>query len=122
MKSLTGITLSLAFASILLSCNPPKTEETEAEMIVADTLKEEVPQPVKILTVEGKVKGVTQGKDGYTAEILTNANESYFLTISIPNLKDPKQYKAVKAGDHVKVSGESWKLEMDNYITVREIL
>lgn len=122
MKSYSGILLSATLVSLMLSCSSPKAEEEEAEIIASDTVRTEVVEPLKIMTVEGKVKGVTQGKDGYTAEIQTSGGEPYFLTISIPNLKDPKQYKTLKTGDAIKVSGESWKLEMDNYITVREIL
>jgi len=74
-----------------------------------------------IISVEGQVKEINKGKDGYTA-ILTTENGIYFATISIPNLKDPKQYRAVEIGETVKVKGDSWKMEEDNYITVRELL
>ncbi len=105
-----------------LSCNEPKTEEEEVELMTDTTTVHEAVQPVKIISVEGKVTSINLGKDGYTAEIKTDGGETYFLTVSIPNLNVPAQYKSFKTGDKVKVKGESWKLEMDNYITVREIL
>jgi hypothetical protein len=43
------------------------------------------------------------------------------VTISRSNLNNPKQYKTVAVGDIIKVSGESWKLDGQSQITVRQI-
>lgn len=119
MKSLIK---TLALAAVIISCSSPKAEEEEEEPIevVADTTRIEE-SPMRPIEVEGKVKEITMGKDGYTAQIVTGKDEVYFLTISIPNMKDPKQYKTVKPGETVKVKGDAWMLEQDNYITVREL-
>jgi vacuolar-type H+-ATPase subunit I/STV1 len=76
----------------------------------------------KIKTIEGEVLEINQGKDGYTAKLKTNTEEIYFVTISHSNLKNPTQYKATKIGEKLKVSGELWKMNGENQITVREIL
>jgi uncharacterized lipoprotein YajG len=73
-------------------------------------------------TVDGTVVDILQGKDGYTAKLKSSTNEIYFVTISHTNLKNPAQYKTVTTGDKLKVSGDFWKMEKENHITVREIL
>ncbi len=73
------------------------------------------------VTVDGKVTGITQGKDGQTAELTDDSGKKYYATISIPNLKDPKQYRAVKVGDRIIVKGDSWKMEDGLHIKVTEI-
>lgn len=114
----------------LASCNSNKKEakvegipsveqiETEAPPI-ADDLPEEIQE--EVITVEGKVQKIENGKDGYTAQVLTKDNKVYFATISIPNLDDPKQYRTVKVGDQITVVGESWKMEEQDYIRVHEL-
>ena len=71
--------------------------------------------------VEGSVTEIQLGKDGYTATLKNSTNEIYFVTISHANLKNPAQYKTVSTGDKLKVSGDFWKMEEENHITVREI-
>lgn len=98
---------------VLVSCGESKsttsaTNETEKVMSTK--------------TVEGKVTEIQNGKDGYTAKVQVSKKQVYFVTISRSNLKNPAQYKSVAVGDALKVSGDSWKLKNDNYITVREIL
>lgn len=112
----------------MASCNSNKkatvTEDgTEVVKVRTpeETIESKEEEKDSIISVEGKVQEINKGKDGYTA-ILTTENGIYFATISIPNLKDPKQYRAVKIGETIKVSGDSWKMEDDNYITVRELL
>lgn len=121
-----SLILILAIAG-MTSCNSNKrarVTEDGTEVVKVRT-PEETPESKaeekdSITTVEGEVKEINKGKDGYTA-ILTTEDGIYFATISIPNLKDPKQYRAVKIGETIKVSGDSWKMENDNYITVREL-
>lgn len=71
-----------------------------------------------IVTVTGKVLEINQGKDGYTAKLYSTAGPEYFATISIPNMDDPKQYRAVKEGDLITVSGEPFMVGEENYIKV----
>lgn len=72
------------------------------------------------ITVTGKVIKVNVGKDGYTATITTEEEKEYSAIISIPNLKEPKQYRTVSEGDIITVTGEVTNLESDVLIKVEE--
>ncbi|PZR11267.1 MAG: hypothetical protein DI539_20735 [Flavobacterium psychrophilum] len=74
-----------------------------------------------VIEVTGKVTEIIQGKDGYMAKLTTADNKKYTATISIPNLNDPKQFRAVKVGDNITVKGNVTNLESDVLIIVREL-
>ncbi len=93
-----------------------KEVEVKTDTISAETPKEEVQK-----TVEGVVTNINQGKDGYTATLETSTKEEYFVTISHSNLTNHEQYKSLKVGDNLKVTGDFWKMEDKNQITVRVI-
>ena len=125
-KVYRSLILVVAMAA-MASCNSNKkaaVSEDGTEVVKVRTPEETVASQEEekdsIISVEGKVSEINNGKDGYTA-ILSTEDGIYFATISIPNLKDPKQYRAVKIGETIKVTGDSWKMESDNYITVREL-
>ena len=97
------------------------TEVVQVRTPTADTLdKTEVP-PTETRSVEGKVLSVSNGKDGYTAQLKSSEGKVFYATISRANLDDPKQYCSVSLGDQLKVSGDYWKLEEKDQITVRKI-
>jgi len=128
MKKVYKSLILVVAITTMASCNSNKKatvaeDGTEVVKVRTPEATEESKEEEKdsIISVEGEVKEINQGKDGYTA-ILTTEDGIYFATISIPNLKDPKQYRAVKIGETIKVKGDSWKMEQDNYITVRELL
>jgi len=126
---------ALSFAS----CNNKKetVEETTATEVVdtTTTLVAETPAdtttvaPVattehkdgETLEVTGEVTEINQGKDGYTAKLKTAEGKAYAATISIPNLDNPKQYRAVKVGDKITVKGIVTNLESDVLIRVKEL-
>lgn len=105
------------------ACNKkPETVETTNDSIVeiaVDKVETATPEVV-LKTVEGTVKSTNHGKDGYTAELET-AEGIYFVTISHANLTDHEQYRDVKVGDQLKVTGDSWTMEGQEQITVRVI-
>ncbi|HEX8563502.1 MAG TPA: hypothetical protein VF676_11030 [Flavobacterium sp.] len=72
-------------------------------------------------SVEGTVTSINNGKDGYTAKVETANHQFYNVTISHSNLKDHTQYKEVKIGDKLRVTGDYWKMGEDHQITVRQI-
>lgn len=120
--------LALVVAVGLYSCNSNKkaaVKEDGTEVVkirtpdATEAGKEE--EKVETVAVQGKVNEINKGKDGYTAILTTEDGQIYYATISIPNLKDPKQYRSVQIGETIKVTGDSWKMENDNYITVREL-
>lgn len=109
----------------LSSCNKKVEVKTEAvdsqEVVATDSIAApETPEAVT-KTVEGKVVEITNGKDGYTAKLETAEKEQYYVTISHSNLTNHEQYKSVKVGETLKVTGDSWKMEDKNQITVRVI-
>lgn len=120
IQNLTMLSAVIAFAS----CNTVKTEskpEVKTETVAfADSLATaEIGPETKI--VEGIVQEIQNGKDGYTAKMITANKEIYFFTVSHSNLKDHSQYRTVKAGDKLKASGELFKIDGNNHLTVREI-
>ena len=125
IQNLALMSAVIAFAS----CESHKQKtitETGQEVVkirtpTEDTINKTENPEMKSETVEGTVISINQGKDGYTATLETANKEQYAVTISHSNLKDHSQYKAVKVGETLKVTGDFWKLGDENQITVREI-
>lgn len=71
--------------------------------------------------ITGVVQEIQNGKDGYTAQIKTAANKIYFVTISIPNLKDHTQYRSVQVGETIAVEGDLFDVGSEKHIAVRQL-
>ena len=124
------ITISLfAVLALTVACNNKKGDaDSEAaspamkDTIAVDNTDVAVPEVPEQeeggVTISGKVLEVQNGKDGYTAKLSGNEGAVYFATISIPNLDDPKQYRSVKVGETVTVSGEVFKVGEEDHIKV----
>ncbi len=128
-------------AALTFACNEKKETETvnetpAAQEVVDNTATDvdsitpeaEVPADKSAqlaegteITVKGEITEINQGKDGYTAKLKMADGTVYFATISIPNMKDPKQYKRYNVGDVIKVKGKSFKIEEDTMIKVEEL-
>lgn len=129
IQNLAMLSAVIAFASCNSNKPEPQTDtEPQKETITTemDTAKQaaaasQQAKPNETLTIEGTVKEIANGKDGYTASILTSDNQTYKATISHSNLKDAKQYRTFNTNEIVKVTGDSWKMGEENHITVREI-
>lgn len=125
IQNLAMLSAVIAFAS----CESHKkstvtesgTELVKVRTPTNDTIDKTENPPETLKTVEGKVIAIHEGKDGYTAKLETANKEIFAVTISHSNLKDHNQYKSVKIGETLKVTGDFWKLESENQITVREI-
>jgi hypothetical protein len=74
-----------------------------------------------LVQVTGKVTAIKNGKDGYTATVVTNENVEYDATISIPNMTDPANFRRVAVGETITVSGELWNIQNANQLTVRKM-
>ena len=124
MKAIFYKTAVFAVLISLMSCMN-KTEEQKEIIkeveVKTDTISAETPKEEVQKTVEGVVTNINQGKDGYTATLETSTKEEYLVTISHSNLTNHEQYKSVKVGDNLKVTGDFWKMEDKNQITVRVI-
>lgn len=113
--ALIAIAAFCGLATLASAESPPRPEREKPE-------EPEKKEPaVKTQSVEGKVVEINRGKDGYTAKIETDTKEIWFVTISMSNLKDPKQYRSVPVGGRVSVSGDFWKLKDQSHLTVREM-
>lgn len=125
IQNLAMLTAVIAFASCQSNKRSTITE-TGNEVVKVRTPTDDTINKTKIpeakdLSAEGIVTDINQGKDGYTAKIETADNRIYYVTVSHSNLNDPAQYRSVKIGDKLSVSGEYWKLEGNEQITVHEI-
>jgi hypothetical protein len=125
IQNLTMLSAVIAFAS----CNSNKSEtpvatENQMETVVSenDSVAKETPKSTAdIKTIEGIVKEINFGKDGYTATIETNNQQVYKAVISRANLTDSKQFRDFNNSEIVKLKGDFWKMEGENQLTVREI-
>ncbi len=113
--------LALLSAVIAFGCQTNKGGgEAQLPAVSQDSTSAAAEQASEI-TIEGIVKYINYGKDGYTASIETNDNEIYYATISRANLKDAGQYRDLNTSEIVRLSGERWQLDGKNQLTVREI-
>ncbi len=125
IQNLALLSAVIAFAS----CESHKQKtvtESGVEVVkvrtpTIDTVNKGDHPAVEMKTVEGTVLSTNQGKDGYTARLETLDKEIFAVTISHSNLTKHEQYRTVKVGEKLKVTGEFWKLQDENQITVREI-
>ena len=130
----TVSTLALAGIVALSSCGEKKSEQgadmvtdtvakeqVDNTEVAIDTINQEEMDANVMVTVKGKVTHIVPGKDGYMAEIQDDSGKTYFTTISIPNMDDPKDYKQVNIGDVITVKGESWKMDDELHIKVTEL-
>jgi hypothetical protein len=74
------------------------------------------------ITINGTVRAVNFGKDGYTAEVLTDAAGTYSALVSIVNLGGREQYKTCDVGDKVSFKGEASMLGDAQQLKVTEII
>lgn len=109
------------------SCNPKKIENVKVEDTLKTVVQKEHDTITKIApkdvskTVIGTVLQINNGKDAYNAKVETNEKELYFVTISHSNLNKHEQYKTFKVGESINITGNFWKMEDKNQITVRVI-
>lgn len=72
--------------------------------------------------ITGDVQEIQNGKDGYTAKIITSEKEIYFATISRVNLaENSAQYRPVKIGERISVKGDLRVQAGENHLTVRSL-
>jgi hypothetical protein len=111
----------MAVSSCTKKIEPAQEDLNSQEIVVEDSLVEPETPSAETKTINGKVLEVVAGKDGYTAKLETADKEIYYATVSHSNLTNHEQYKAVKVGETLKVTGDFWTMEDKNQITVRVI-
>ena len=113
--------LAMLSAVIAFSCNSNKTGDKDLRKIETVLAESKATPKPETRIIEGTVKNIFHGKDGYTATIYTKENTTYYATISHSNLKDPAQYRELKPNEVVKLNGDYWKIDDEDQLTVREI-
>jgi hypothetical protein len=133
--------LAIAFLSLLLSVSCKEkpqgeigeeqettaNEEVDKTATKADSLshaeKPEAARPAEgdTITITGEVFEINQGKDGYSAKLKNAEGVTYVATISIPNMANPKDYRAVKKGETITVTGEVFPIEEDIIVKVTKL-
>ena len=129
------LTISVVSALAVTACKNKKGDFIEEPAVVeyvdttaTDNTEVAVPEPAvstpadgDIITVNGKVTEIIMGKDGYTARLYLPTGEQYSATISIPNMANPKEYRKVKEGDDITITGEVTHIENDVLIKVTSL-
>ncbi len=99
-NKLSYLILALSLATLAIACAgkkrfaPPSVELNEGTPV----------------TIKGRVLSIENGKDGYTATVLSDAKITYQVTISRINLERKKaSYKRFEAGEKVTITGDWWK-------------
>ena len=112
-KNIFYVAMVLALAIVTVSCAARKKPTTPSQ-----ELNEGAP-----LTIKGNVKAIENGKDGYTATVLSQANVEYSVTISKINLERKNaQYKRFEVGEKVTITGDWWKdAEGKIYVTASNL-
>ncbi|MFT3795913.1 hypothetical protein [Flavobacterium sp.] len=126
VQNLAMLSAVIAFGCQSKQAEPQAEPQTEAIAAETDTM---VQQPEAVAdkpandtkTIDGIVKEIANGKDGYTATIETKDQGLFKATISRANLTDAKQYRTFNVSEIVKLSGDYWKMGEEQQLTVREI-
>ncbi len=74
------------------------------------------------ITIDGTVKTITNGKDGYTADVQTDTQGIYAALVSIVNVGGKDNYKTCKVGDKVSFEGIPSVLGGVKQLMVKEII
>jgi hypothetical protein len=91
--------LLLSIMNLAFACsNTPKTDATTQTVVATE-------KSADAITITGTVKKMTLGKDGYTADVQTDADGVYAALVSIVNMGGPDNYKSCVVGDKVSFKG-----------------
>ncbi len=113
MTNLLKLTSLLFVTNIALSCSGQKSNNQNAET---------TSQNAETLTINGIVRDVAFGKDGYTAEVQTETSEVYAALVSIVNVGGREKYQACNVGDRVSLKGIPSVLGETKQLKVTEIV
>jgi hypothetical protein len=103
--------LNLAFA-----CTYQNQKPNEATTNVAAENKSDT------IIIIGVVQSITNGKDGYTADVRTAKEGTYAALVSIVNVAGPRNYKSCEMGDTVTFEGILTVLDNVRQLKVTKII
>lgn len=121
MNTTTIKALLLLFVmNLAVACSDTKNSHpgTEATAQNADNN----PKSDESIVVNGMVKAIEFGKDGYTAEVQTEKEGNYAALVSIVNVGGQEHYKSCEVGDHVILKGVPAQLGDVKQLMVKEII
>jgi hypothetical protein len=98
---------------LALSCSENTGNDTGTEASVQES---------EAITINGTVRAINFGKDGYTADVLTDAAGTYAALVSIVNLGGRENYKPCDLGDKVSFKGIPSLLGDAQQLKVTEII
>jgi hypothetical protein len=116
IKALLLLTvMNVTFACSNEKSNATKTDATTQAVPTTETNME-------LITINGTVKKITFGKDGYIADVQTDADGIYAALVSISNLGGPDNYKTCEVGDVVSFKGVPSSSSDAKSLMVKEII
>lgn len=110
-----AVKLSVLFLAInmVFSCSERKSNSPNAETTA---------QNAEPITINGMVRAVAFGKDGYTADVQTETEGVYAALVSIVNVGGREKYQACNIGDKVVFKGVPAVLGDAKQLKVTEIV
>ena len=95
--------------------NIPKTDASTPTVVMNETSADTI-------TINGTIKTMTFGKDGYTADVQTESEGIYAALVSIVNVGGRENYKQCNIGDKVSFKGVPSVLGDVKQLMVKEII
>ncbi len=120
--STTAIKMLLLLAAINLSysCSNKKNNNPNANETAQNAVANE--GNTETIVINGTVKEIAFGKDGYTAQVATEKEGIYAALVSIVNVGGRENYQQCNVGDKVSFKGIPSNLGDAKQLMVKEIL
>jgi hypothetical protein len=113
MKNILRTALLFSSLNLFFSCSESQNANPSAAV---------TPPSAELKTINGTVRAISFGKDGYTAEVQTDADGLFAALVSIANVGGKENYKSCAVGDKVTFKGTPSVLDGANLLMVKEII
>ena len=110
----------LLVMNLVFSCSDNKNNSPKTDAMAKNAAITE--KSADTLVINGMVKTITFGKDGYTADVQTDAEGIYAALVSIVNVGGRENYKECNVGDKVSFKGVPSVLADVKQLRVKEII
>jgi hypothetical protein len=108
--------LLLLVMHLTISCSNSPSTDSMAQKIATNEKNADT------IIINGTVRAVAFGKDGYTADVQTDTQGVYAALVSIVNVGGRENYKSCEVGDKVSFKGVSSVLGDAKQLKVTEII
>ena len=109
------LVMNLTFSCADKNNNMPKTDAMTKNVAMNE-------KNTDTILINGIVKTITFGKDGYSADVQTDTQGIYAALVSIVNVGGPENYKPCDVGDKVTFKGVPSVLGDVKQLQVKEII